>query len=109
MTARRDESSTGLKLPTPNPEALKLVPETMARRYSVIPLALEGEVLHVAAANTSDIMAVEALTSYCRKRIKVVPASAEEINEAIDFNYQDYDEIEKQISAMAGTAPPWKA
>jgi general secretion pathway protein E len=77
-----------------------MIPETMARKYMVIPLAVEGNVLRVAMANPSDILALEALASWSHMRIEPEVASAEEILEAIDFNYKAYDEIERQISSI---------
>ncbi|OGO43654.1 MAG: hypothetical protein A2Z05_07040 [Chloroflexi bacterium RBG_16_60_22] len=86
---------------SPQPEALQLIPEAMARKYLAIPLTLEGNVLHVVMANPSDILALEALASWSQMRIEPEAAPAEEILEAIDFNYKAYDEIEKQISSIS--------
>ena len=82
-------------------EALELIPEAMARKYTAIPLAVTGNVLKVAMSNPADILALEALASRSRMRIEPEAASAEEILDAIDFNYQSYDEIEKQISRIS--------
>lgn len=83
------------------PEALQLIPEVMARRYSAIPLSVSGNTLSVAMVDPSDIFALEAFTALCRMRIKPVAADAKEIREAIDFNYKGYGEIEKQISRVS--------
>ena len=83
------------------PEALRLVPEAMARKYTVIPLEITDSTLRVAVSNPSDILALEALATRTQLHIEPEPASAEEIQEAIDFSYQSYDEIEKQISSMS--------
>lgn len=83
------------------PEALRLVPETMARKHSAIPLEISGNVLHVAMINPSDIIALEALAARSHMHIVPVKASAEEVQDAIDFNYQSYEEIEKQISSIS--------
>ena len=95
------EAQRSLRYNPPEAEALQLIPEAMARKYKAIPLAIEGNVLRVAMANQSDILALEALASWSKKRIKPEAASAEEVLEAIDFNYKAYDEIEKQISSIA--------
>ncbi|OGO43147.1 MAG: hypothetical protein A2137_08065 [Chloroflexi bacterium RBG_16_58_8] len=86
---------------TPEPQALQLIPEVMARKYVAIPLSLDGKVLRVAMANPDDILAIEALASRSEVRIEPEAASAEEIFEAIDFNYKAYDEIEKQVSNIS--------
>jgi len=80
------------------PEALQLIPEAMARKHSAIPLAVHDGILRVAMANPADIFALEALATQSQKRIEIEVASDEEIQDAIDFNYKAYDEIEKQIS-----------
>ncbi len=82
------------------PEALQLIPESMARKYCAIPLTVGGNILRVAIANPTDIFALEGLATQSQMRIEPEIASAKEIQEAIDFNYKAYDEIEKQISSI---------
>jgi general secretion pathway protein E len=84
----------------PQPEALQLIPEVMARRYGAIPLAISGNTLEVAMADPTDIFALEAFTALSRMRIKPVAAGTEAVREAIDFNYKGYGEIEKQLSRV---------
>jgi general secretion pathway protein E len=84
----------------PQPEALQLIPEVMARRYSAIPLAISGNTLEVAMSDPTDIFALEAFSALSRMRIKPVAATAEVVREAIDFNYKGYGEIEKQLSRV---------
>ncbi|MDP2917133.1 MAG: GspE/PulE family protein [Dehalococcoidia bacterium] len=85
------------RLRFPQAEALRLIPEAMARKYTAIPLEVTGNMLHVAMADPRDIFALEALATQSQMRIESEPASQQEIQEAIDFNYRSYDEIEKQI------------
>jgi general secretion pathway protein E len=84
----------------PRPEALQLIPEAMARRYSAIPLTISGRTLEVAMADPTDIFALEALAAQSRMRIKPVSASAKEVRDAIDFNYKAFSEIERQVSSI---------
>jgi general secretion pathway protein E len=84
----------------PQPEALQLIPEAVARRYNAIPLSVSGKTLEVAMADPTDIFALEALSAQSRMRIKAVAATALEIRDAIDFNYKAYSEIEKQVSSI---------
>jgi len=95
------ESRTRLQKHLLQPEALQLIPEVMARKYIAVPLEINDNALRVAMANPADIFALEALASQSQMRIEPEAASAEEIQEAIDFNYQSYDEIEKQISNIS--------
>jgi general secretion pathway protein E len=101
MSEATGETRNILHKTQPDPEALRLIPETMARKYSAIPIAKEGNILRVAMANPSDILALEALASWSQMRIEPEAASAEEVLEAIDFNYKDYARIEKQISSIS--------
>jgi len=95
------EPRTRLRKHLLQPEALRLIPEAMARQYAAIPLEVNDSVLRVAMANPADILALEALATQSQKRVEPEEASAEEIQEAIDFNYQSYDEIERQISSIS--------
>ena len=101
VKARSATTPPKLRRYLPEPEALQLIPEAMARKYSAIPLVIEGNILRVAMANPADIFALEALASRSQLRIEPEVASAEEILDAIDFNYKAYDEIEKQISNIS--------
>jgi general secretion pathway protein E len=83
------------------PEALQLIPEVMARRYGAIPMAVSGHTLEVAMSDPTDIFALEAFSALSRMRIKPVAATADEVREAIDFNYKGYGEIEKQLSQVS--------
>jgi general secretion pathway protein E len=99
--SRTEEAQSILRKKSPEPEALQLIPEAMARKYTAIPMAVEGNVLRVVMANPSDILALEALASRSQMRIDPEVASAGEVLEAIDFNYKSYDEIEKQLSNIS--------
>jgi general secretion pathway protein E len=85
----------------PQSEAILLIPEVLARRYSAIPLTVNGKTMEVAMADPTDILALEAFSIQSRMRIKPITADAREIRAAIDFNYKAYGEIEKQISSIA--------
>ncbi len=98
---RMEKAHGNLRQNPPEPEALQLIPEAMARKYNAIPLSVDGNILRVAMTNPSDIIALEALASWSQMRVEPQVASAEEILEAIDFNYKAYDEIEKQISSIS--------
>ena len=85
----------------PQPEALKLIPEVMARKYNVIPLRISNGTLEVAMADPTDIFALDALTAQTRMRIRPIAATLQEVRDAIDFNYKAYSEIEEQISRVS--------
>jgi general secretion pathway protein E len=84
----------------PEAAAIGLIPEAMARRYQAVPLQVKGDVIRVGMVKPSDVDALEALAAHCRRRIQPVAASAAQVQEAIDFSFQGYDEIEQQISQL---------
>jgi general secretion pathway protein E len=101
MTGSIGGAQSYLKQNSPEPEALQLIPEAMARKYIAIPLTVRNNVLRVAMANPTDIIALEALASWSQMRIAPEAATNEQVLEAIDFNYKAYEEIEKQISSIS--------
>jgi general secretion pathway protein E len=94
------ETKINLRKKAADQDVLRLIPESMARKYNAFPLSTDGSVLRVAMSNPSDIIALEALASRSQMRIEPELATAEEVSEAIDFNYKAFDEIEKQISSI---------
>ncbi len=100
-STKLDKLKSKLLRQMPQPEALQLIPEVMARRYNAIPLTISGRTLEVAIADPTDIFALEALSSQSRMNVKPVAATVQEIRDAIDFNYKAYGEIEKQISRVS--------
>jgi len=88
----------------PQPEVLKVIPETMARRFISMPIAIVDNALQVGMANPADIFALEALALQSRMRIEPIAASEKEVREAIDFNYKGFGQIEEQISRIPGGA-----
>ncbi|MDH4269779.1 MAG: GspE/PulE family protein [Dehalococcoidia bacterium] len=107
LPARAAEKPVKTKIPPkllrqmPQPEALQLIPEAVARRYNAIPLTISGKTMEVAIADPTNIFALEALAAHSRMRIKPVSATAQEIRDAIDFNYKGFTEIEKQVSRIS--------
>ena len=89
----------------PMPQALGLIPEDVAKRYRVLPLALENNTLRVFMANTSDILTIENLSIYTRRRIEPVAASEADIKEGIEYNYRALKDASRLDSA-AGTMSP---
>ena len=88
----------------PTPEALLLIPEELARKYNAVPLSVENNTLRVAMADPDDILAIEALAARTKKRLELVPATAADIQEAIDFNYRAFGEIAKQFGLLAAAS-----
>src|SRR5262245_5691409 len=66
---------------------IELVPESVARENVVLPLRLEGRLLHVAAADPGDLMTRDKLTFILNKDIRLVQFPQEELIEAINRHY----------------------
>ena len=86
-----------LLVQAPTPEALNLIPEKLARKYSAVPLAVKDNTLRVAMANPDDILVIQALAAKTKMRIEAVLATTTDVQEAIDFNYKAFGEIGKQF------------
>ncbi len=80
------------------PEALQLVSESTARRFTVLPINVADNVLEVAMVNPSDLATIQVLELQSKMRIKAVAAEKKEIQDAIDFNYKGFGQIAEQIS-----------
>jgi general secretion pathway protein E len=98
---KTERTHTKLLRQMPQPEALQLIPEAIARKYSAIPLTISGKTMEVAIADPTDIFALEALAAQSRMRIKPIAATAQEVRDAIDFNYKAFGEIEQQVSSIS--------
>ncbi|MBN2099365.1 MAG: Flp pilus assembly complex ATPase component TadA [Dehalococcoidia bacterium] len=80
------------------PEALQLVPEATARRFTVLPIGVTDNVLEVAMVNPSDLATIQVLEMQSKMRIRAFAAEQKEILDAIDFNYKGFGQIAEQIS-----------
>ncbi|MCX5994242.1 MAG: ATPase, T2SS/T4P/T4SS family, partial [Chloroflexi bacterium] len=94
-----------LQYAAPMPQALALIPEDVAKRYRVLPLSLENNTLRVFMANPSDILTVENLSIYTRRRIEPVAASEADIKEGIEYNYRALKDA-SMLDHSAGAMPP---
>ena len=52
------------------PEALRLIPESVSRKYNVIPLAISNNTLQVAMAEADNILILEALKARTKMKIE---------------------------------------
>jgi general secretion pathway protein E len=87
-TAQPGIAKLNLQYTAPMPQALGLIPEDVAKRYKVLPLSLENNTLRVFMANPSDVLTIENLSIYTRRRIEPVAASEADIQEGIAYNYR---------------------
>jgi len=100
-------SSLQLRVPFVNlkkqgvqPHAVALIPESIARKYGVIPVDTTDGTVVVAMEDPKDIQAIEDLAALTRKRIEPVLSTSQDIQEMIDLNYRVGGEIEEQLSQI---------
>lgn len=91
-----------------HPEAIELVPKSLAEKHKIIPFDLKGNTIHVAVYNTADIIAIDMLRRTTRKDIVVYLANAQKLTEALGIYYGDEanldGDIERNIkAAIRGT------
>jgi len=82
------------------PNAVALIPESIARKYGVIPIDVTDDTLVLAMEDPRDIRTIEELAALTRKRIEPVLSTYQDIQEMIDLTYKVGGEIEKQLSQI---------
>lgn len=82
-----------------DPEAVRLVPEDLARRRNLVPLGFENGSLVVAMSNPADIVAADDLARATDIRVSVAAASRRQIQRAIDRAYSSRSEGESPLEA----------
>ena len=87
------------------PNALRLIPEDMARKHTLIPLDVVGDSLVVVMADPEDIHTIEDIKAQAKMRVEVALGIPSDIERAIDLNYRSSGEIEKKVSQFAPPVP----
>jgi general secretion pathway protein E len=80
------------------PQALQLIPESMARKYNAIPIRVAEGSLLVAMEDPEDISAVQDLTAQAQMTVKPLKSIPSEIQDFINRSYKVSSEVERQIS-----------
>jgi general secretion pathway protein E len=80
------------------PDALSIVPESIAKKHNIIPLAIVDNALQVGIARENDILALQELSAVVKMRIETIKLNADDIRAAIDRSYRAYQGIEGQFS-----------
>ena len=92
-----------------DPEAVRLLPEEVARRHKVIPIRREEGILTVAMVDTFDVVAVDAVQNATGLDVNVIAASEKDVLEAINTHYVDegsLDEvIDRALAEISGRDP----
>jgi len=95
------------------PDALALVSEQLARKHSVLPIALDGQTLTLATAEPYNTRMIDTLSSLTKKKIKPVIPLHDGIGTAIDTHYKattkidtsrvESTRVEKEIRQLLGS------
>ena len=86
------------------PEAIGIIPQSLAKKHTILPFAVKGDTIHVAVYNTTDIFAIDMLRRTTRKEIVVYLASKEKLTEAIRIFYGDESHIDEDIELNISAA-----
>ncbi len=80
-----------------DPEVIRRVPVTVARRYTLIPIFEIGNTLTLAMADPLNIIAIDEIRYITGKNIKRAIATVSEIKAAIDDSYSVADSLDQII------------
>jgi general secretion pathway protein E len=80
------------------PEALPLVPESIARRHHLVPLDLVDGSLALVMTDPTDIQVIEELEALAGRSIRPMVGVAPDIDAAIDLNYKSHRQIEREMA-----------
>jgi type IV pilus assembly protein PilB len=87
---------------TPEPEAIALLSETIARDQLVVPLILDGDELHVATSEPSEQL-LQFLHKTTGKRVSMYIAPQTEVVDALNRSYRALADVEHFVSAFEKT------
>jgi type IV pilus assembly protein PilB len=88
-----------LRVDVPDPHAVKLLPETVARNVGAVPLRRTGEVLEIAVAEPSEHFE-QLLGDAAKMPVSLLIAPPSDIRWAIDNSYRALAGVEEQIQAF---------
>jgi type II secretory ATPase GspE/PulE/Tfp pilus assembly ATPase PilB-like protein len=89
-----------LKRHTVQARALRLIPEEMARKRTVIPLDIVNDALVVVMADPEDVRTIEDIKVQAKMRVEVALGVRSDIERAINIYYRSSGAIEKQVSQL---------
>ncbi|NQZ67968.1 MAG: Flp pilus assembly complex ATPase component TadA [Lentisphaeria bacterium] len=84
-----------------DPELLELVPNSVVKMYSIIPIKVEGDELYVAASDPMNFHLIDELYQVLGRPVIIVVAKPADIDEAIENYYPDTS-LESLTEIMEG-------
>ena len=97
LAAQLGLPTVDLRRERPTPEALAVVREDLARRFSIMPLRLTDGVLDVAIADGSDASVREALARLEVSEVNVYLAPAEDVVASLNAHYRALTETDDDV------------
>jgi type IV pilus assembly protein PilB len=81
----------------------RMLPEAIAKRFSLVAVGTEDEKIVVAMADPLDVVAVDTIKQRLKKELKIVVSSQEEITRAIETIYHGSDVEEQSLRDLVET------
>lgn len=85
---------------TPDAAAVPLISSTLARRFKVLPISLQGDRLYVAMANPLDIFVIDEVRLTTGKEVEALIAVEEELTAAIVATYHKESSLNEALKGV---------
>lgn len=82
------------------PEVLKLVPQSLARRFTAIPIELQDGSLKVAISDPLNVLAFDALEQASQMRVELMAAAEGDVLQAIDRCYVEGQRLDQLVDEL---------
>jgi type IV pilus assembly protein PilB len=84
-----------------DPEVLKLVPDSIAKKYEVLPIKRQGTALTLAMADPTNVFALDDVAFMTNLQVTPVVASQAAIRKAIERNYEAQTAVTDVLTALS--------
>lgn len=91
-----------------DPDVLALIDYDTAKKYKLIPLEMDEDILSVALSDVFDVVAIDLIERQTNKTVRVVTASEQAILEALERNYSQGQSIIETIDLILDDDTPRK-
>ena len=85
---------------TPTPEALELIPQTLAKKFKILPISVDESKLIVAMANPLDVFVIDKLRMVTGREIEPHIAVEEELDQAISGQYRNDARVSDAVAGV---------
>jgi type IV pilus assembly protein PilB len=83
-------------------EALKLVPEEIAKKHNIIPVEVTSDKLVIVMSHPEDILAIDDINIITGKKIYIALGNPSDIEDAIYSSYESISELNTQVNDDPG-------